>query len=152
MYTDIRIDTDNPLSHIYMTADFSGWVHALQLKNGGVKIALWTQPIPVKWCSYTSVFTRDPHTYSGWPKVFVKYGVGNMENKNRRQRNADFAYILQRQGKTMISINKITCSHVTIHVIVMSAACLCMFLYAKDHGAERERDVTGLEKGCCRFF
>jgi hypothetical protein len=48
MYTDIRIDTDNPLSHIYMTADFSGWVHALQLKNGGVKIALWTQPIPVK--------------------------------------------------------------------------------------------------------
>ena len=74
-----------------------------------------------------------------------------MENKNRRQRNADFAYILQRQGKTMISINKIMCSHVTIHVIVTSAACLCMFLYAKDHGAERERDVTGLEKGCCRF-
>jgi hypothetical protein len=32
--------------------------------------------------------------YSGWPKVFVKYGVGNMENKARRQRNANFAYIL----------------------------------------------------------
>ena len=74
-----------------------------------------------------------------------------MENKNRRQRNAAFAYILQRQDKTMISINKIMCSHVTIHVIVTSAACLCMFLYAKDHEAERERDVTGLEKGCCRF-
>jgi hypothetical protein len=26
-----------------------------------------------------------------------------------------------------------------------------MLLYAKDHGAERERDVTGLEKGCRRF-
>ena len=74
-----------------------------------------------------------------------------MENKNRRQRNADFVYILQRQGETMISINKIMRSHVTTPVTVTSAACLCMFLYAKDHGAERERDVTRLEKGCCRF-
>ena len=73
-----------------------------------------------------------------------------MENKNGRQRNADFAYILQRQGENMISINKIMCSHVTTHVTVTPAACLCMFLYAKDHGAERERDVTGLEKGCRR--
>ena len=65
-----------------------------------------------------------------------------MENKNRRQRNADFAYILQRQGKTMISMNKIMCSHVTTHVTVTSVACLYMFLYAKDHGEGRERDVT----------
>jgi hypothetical protein len=50
----------------------------------------------------------------------------------------------------MISINKIMCSHVTIHVTVTSTACLCMFLYVKDHGAERERDVTRLEKGCRR--
>jgi len=90
-------------------------------------------------------------SYSGWPNVFIKYGIGNMENKNRCQRNADFVYILQRQGKTMISINKIICSHVTTHVTVTSAACLCMFLYVKDHGEERERDVTGLEKGCRRF-
>jgi hypothetical protein len=46
----------------------------------------------------------------------------------------------------MISMNKIMCSHVTTHVTVMSAACLCMFLYAKYHGAGRERDVTRLEK------
>ena len=39
--------------------------------------------------------------YSLWPKVFVKYGVVNMENKNRRQTHADFVYILQRQGKTI---------------------------------------------------
>jgi hypothetical protein len=51
----------------------------------------------------------------------------------------------------MISINKIMCSHVTTYVTVTSAACFCMLLYAKDHGAERERDVTGLEKGCRRF-
>jgi hypothetical protein len=67
-----------------------------------------------------------------------------MENKNRRQRNADLVYIL-RQGKTMISINKIMCSQV---ITVTSAACLCMFLHVKDHGTERERDVTRLEKGC----
>jgi hypothetical protein len=73
-----------------------------------------------------------------------------MENKNRHQRNADFVCILQRQGKT-ISINEIMCSHVTTHVTVTSAACLCMFLHAKDHGAEKERDMTRLEKGCCRF-
>ena len=48
----------------------------------------------------------------------------------------------------MISINKIMCSHVTTHVTVTSAACLCMFLYAKDHEPERERDATELEKGC----
>ena len=51
----------------------------------------------------------------------------------------------------MISINKIMCCHVTTHVNVTSAACLCIFLYAKDHGAKRERDVTGLEKGYRRF-
>ena len=90
--------------------------------------------------------------YSGWSKVFVKYGVGNMEIKNRRQRNADLVYMLQRHAKTMISINKIMCCHVTTHVIVTSAVCLCMFLYAKDHGAERERDFTGLEKGYRRFI
>jgi hypothetical protein len=32
-------------------------------------------------------------SYSGWPKQFVKYGVGNKENKNRHQGNADFAYM-----------------------------------------------------------
>jgi hypothetical protein len=58
------------------------------------------------------------------------------------QRNADFVYILQCQGKTMIFINKIMCSHVTTHVTVTSVACLYMLLYAKDHGEERERDVT----------
>ena len=51
----------------------------------------------------------------------------------------------------MISVNKIMRSHVTTHVTVTSVACLCMFYYAKDHGVERERDVTGLEKGCRRF-
>ena len=88
--------------------------------------------------------------YSGWPKVFVKYGVGNMENKNRRQRNTDIVYLLQRQGKTIISINKIMCSHVNTYVTVTSDVCMCMFLYAKDQGAEGERDVTGLEKDCHR--
>ena len=48
--------------------------------------------------------------------------------------------------KTTISINKIMCSHVTIHVTVLSGVCLCMFLY--DH--RDKRDVTGLEKGCRR--
>jgi hypothetical protein len=89
--------------------------------------------------------------YSGWSKVFVKNDADNIEIKNRRQRNADFVYILQRQGKTMIFINKIMCCHITTHVNVTSAACLCIFLDAKDHGAERERDVTGLEKGYRRF-
>ena len=65
-----------------------------------------------------------------------------MENKNCRQRNTNFVYILQRQGENMISINKIMSSHVTTHVTVTSAACLCISLHAKDHGAERERDVT----------
>ena len=89
--------------------------------------------------------------YSRWSTVFVKNDADNMEIKNRRQRNADFVYILQRQGKTMIFINKIMCCHITTHVNVTSAACLCIFLDAKDHGAERERDVTGLEKGYRRF-
>jgi hypothetical protein len=96
------------------------------------------------------VISIDDFTYSEWPKVFVKYGVGNMEYTNRHQRNADCAYMFQRQGENMISINKIMCSHVTTHVTVTSAACLCMFLYVKDHGVERERDVTGLEQGCRR--
>jgi hypothetical protein len=51
----------------------------------------------------------------------------------------------------MISINKIMCCHVTTDVNVTSAACSCIFLYAKDHGAKRERDVTELEKGYRRF-
>ena len=42
------------------------------------------------------------------------------------------------------------CSHVTTNTTVMSASFLCMLLHAKDHGAEKERDVTGLEKGCRR--
>ena len=33
--------------------------------------------------------------YGGWSKVFVKYGVGKMEIKNRRQRNADIVYIFR---------------------------------------------------------
>ena len=84
-------------------------------------------------------------SYSGWPKVFVKYGVGNKENKNRRQRNADFAYILQRQGKTIISINKIMCSYVTtVHTwqlrLLRACVCFCMPKIL----AVREIDVTGL--------
>jgi hypothetical protein len=39
------------------------------------------------------------------------------------------------KDKTTISMNKIMCSHVTIHVTVLSGVCLCMFLY--DHRAER---------------
>ena len=62
--------------------------------------------------------------------------------KLARQKNADFVYILQRQGRTMICIDNIMCSHVTTHVTVTSVACLFKFLYAKDHGEERERDVT----------
>ena len=48
----------------------------------------------IKWW----VISIDDFTYSELPKVFVKYGVGNMEYKNRLQRNTDFAYMFQRQG------------------------------------------------------
>jgi len=48
--------------------------------------------------------------------------------------------------KTTISINKIMCSHVTIHVTVLFGVCLCMFCMI----IGRKGDVTGLDKGCRR--